>query len=497
VTGSSLLLLGIDLGTSSLKVVLVDSAGAVRASAARAYPIDTPHPGWAEQDPQTWIDAADECIRACLSEAGVPRGSVAGLGLSGQMHTLVCLDRSGRPVRPAILWADQRSAPQVEQVTNLLGREKLKAWTGNPLAAGFMLASWLWLRAEKPETAGKTCTLLLPKDYLRYRLTGEPGSEPSDASSTLLFDPYHQDWSAEILHALEIDRALLPSLHPSAAVAGGLSAEAASRCELRPGLPVVFGGGDQAMQAVGNGIIAPGQLSATIGTGGQLFAPLAEPVPDPGLRVHLFCHALPRTWHLLAAVLSAGLCLRWLRDQVFGGGDFQAIADAAAQVPAGAEGLFFLPYLAGERTPYMDPNLRGAFLGLGLRHGQAHLARAVMEGVAFSLRQGLDLIGELAAPVERLVASGGGSGHPLWLQLMADIFDRPIWQTRTREAAAVGAALLAGVGAGIYADIPAACKETVRWYPEPVLPDPHRAELYSRKYAEFRRLTPALREWLR
>ena len=425
------LLMGLDLGTSSLKAVLIDSAGAVRASTARPYPIDTPHPGWAEQDPQTWVDAAAECVRACLDHAQVQTDRVAGLGISGQMHTLVCLERNGRPIRPAILWADQRSAPQVERTTDLLGKEKLKIWTGNPLAAGFMLASWLWLRTEEPGTAEKTRTLLLPKDYLRFRLTGEMGSEPSDASSTLLFDPYRQEWSPEILQSLEIDPALLPGIHPSAAVAGGLSAEAASRCGLRSGLPVVFGGGDQSMQAVGNGIIAPGQVSATIGTGGQLFAALAKPIPDPELRVHLFCHALPRTWHLLAAILSAGLCLRWLRDQIFGGGDFQAMADAASQVQAGAEGLFFLPYLAGERTPYMDPDLRGAFLGLGLHHSQAHLTRAAMEGVVYALRQGLDLIGELVVPApERIIASGGGSGHPLWLQLMADIFDRPIWQTR-------------------------------------------------------------------
>jgi len=491
---TSTLLMGVDLGTSSTKTVLIDrTSGRVLALAAREYPVDTPRPGWAEQDPEAWLDAATETMAEALELAHVAPEEVAGIGLSGQMHGTVCLGRNGHALRPAIIWADQRSGDQVAWVYRELGEEQLGAWTGNPLATGFMLASWLWLRDEMPEVARATARLLLPKDYLRYRLTGELGSEPSDGSSTLLFDTAGRKWSAPLQEALGIDPALLPPVRESAEVAGGLRTEIAALTGLRAGTPVVFGGSDQALQALGHGVVEPGIVSCTIGTGGQLFAPAPAPVYDPQLRLHLFCHALPDRWHLEAAILAAGLSLRWLRDNVLEGWSYASLADAADRVPPGSERLFFLPHLAGERTPHMDPQATGAFVGLTLRHKREHMARAVMEGVVFALRQGLELmLSKVGVPVERIVASGGATAHPLWLQLQADIFNRPIYRTATIEASAVGAALLAGVGAGIYPNALEACRRTVAWRDEVIEPHPENVVRYEEAYGTFCRLYPAL-----
>ncbi len=484
-------LIGIDIGTSSAKAVVIDPSGRLLGWAGQEYPILTPRPGWAEQDPGEWLRAALACVRLAVQKAGVDPRGVAGIGLTGQMHSLVCLDERGEPLRPAILWADQRSADQVKALTARLGREHLAEWTGNPLAAGFMLASWCWLQENEPQTAARARWLMLPKDYVRFRLTGVMGSEPSDASSTSLFDPHQVQWSAPVLEAVGLRAegsatppanppvCSLPRIFPSASVAGGLLPEMAERCGLPAGVPVVHGGSDVTCQALAQGIREPGTVSCTIGTGGQLFAPLQTPRHDPDLRLHLFCHCLPDTWHQEAAILSAGLALRWLRDQVFPGQDYAALAGSAAGVEAGLDGLFFLPYLAGERTPYMDPTLQAAFLGLGLRHGQAHMVRAVMEGVVFALRQGLELMESLGTPVERLVASGGGTRHPLWLSLQADIFNRPIWVSNAEEATARGAAMLAGLGVGLPVDPPAEIA------PPAALPNPERARRYAEAYEKY------------
>ena len=495
------ILMGIDLGTSSLKTILIDPSGNLLGSAAAEYPVVTPHPGWAEQNPDDWYQAAVKTIRQAVGQAGISGGDIAGIGLSGQMHGLVCADREGRALRPAIIWADQRSKDQVEKVYDLIGREQLAIWTENPLAAGFMLPSWLWVRDHEPETARKTPHLLLPKDYLRLLLTGEYLAEPSDASSTALFTPSQREWTSPLLEALQIDPSLLPPLRSSEQVAGGLSAAVAQAAGLKAGTPVIVGGSDQACQAVGHGVIDPGKVSCTIGTGGQLFAPLAEPVFDPKLRLHLFCHVLPDRWHLEAAILSAGLSLRWLRDQLMTGKNYQELADLAAQAPPGAEGLFFLPYLAGERTPHMDPTARGAFIGLTLRHSQAHLVRAVMEGVVFALRQGLDLMVSLGAPLEEIIASGGGTRHPLWLQLQANIFNRPVKTSRGAtagqvEAAALGAAILAGTGSGVYPDLRTGMHQVVHPESETVDPEPDLAAFYQERYEQFVRIYPELKSSL-
>ncbi len=478
-------LLGIDIGTSSAKAVLVDRDGKLLAWAAREYRMLAPRPGWAEQDPGEWLAAAVECARQVMQASGADPRSVSGIGLAGQMHSLVCVSERGEPLRPAILWADQRSAAQVRALSAGMGRQNLAEWTGNPLATGFMLASWAWLRENEPLRAEATRWLMLPKDYTRYKLTGVIGAEPSDASSTLLFDPHRKQWSAPVLARVGLTPERLPVIFPSAQAAGGLLPEIARACGLLAGTPVVLGGSDVSTQALAQGIVEPGTVSCTIGTGGQLFAPLSAPLHDPQLRLHLFCHCLPETWHQEAAILSAGLALRWLRDQVFPGSDYTQLADAARSAAAALDGLFFLPFLTGERTPYMDSALRAGFLGLGLHHGQANLVRAVMEGVVFALRQGLERMQALGTPVQRLVASGGGAKHPLWLQLQADIFNRPIFVSTAEEATPRGAALLAGMGTGVYASASEAIRAAVR-EPQPgALPDPDRAWNYNAAYRSY------------
>jgi xylulokinase len=485
-------LIGIDIGTSGAKAVVMDSGGRLLGFAGREYPILTPRAGWAEQDPEAWVSAALACVRESLDQSGIDPRQVAGVGLAGQMHSLVCLGADDRPLRPAILWADQRSAWQVRVLEENIGRTNLAAWTGNPLAAGFMLASWAWLLEHEEGIADRTRWLLLPKDYTRFRLTGQIGTEPSDASSTLLFDPHERAWSAQMLSSIGLRPDRLPPVFPSANMAGALLPEIARACGLLAGTPVIFGGSDVSLQALSQGILAPGTVSCTIGTGGQLFAPLRSPIHDPELRLHLFCHCVPDTWHQEAAILTAGLCLRWLRDQVLPGSNYMSLADAAQSVEAGLDGVFFFPFLAGERTPYMNANLRAAFIGLALRHGQAHMVRAVMEGVVFALRQGLDLMQSLGTPVDRLVATGGATSHPLWLQLQADIFNQPVFvspnpagKARAGADTARGAALLAGIGTGVYDDASAVVERAV---PQPVSgaePNPKRAELYEVTYRQY------------
>jgi xylulokinase len=489
-------LAGIDIGTSGAKSVLIDQDGKLLAWAGQEYSLDAPQPDWAEQNPQVWLDAAQNTLRQCLQESGLAPNQVAAIGLTGQMHSLVCLDESGAVIRPAIIWADRRSRRQVQALTTRFGQQNLAAWTGNPLATGFMLASWAWLCQEEPQTAARTRWLVLPKDEVRYRLTGQLGSEPSDASSTLLFDPHQRTWSQPVLDRVGLRLDQLPGVHESAEVAGGLLPDFARACGLLSGTPVVYGCSDQAAQALSQGVIRPGLVSCTIGTGGQVFAPAGEPVHDPHLRLHLFCHALPGVWHLESAILSAGLALRWLRDQVWPGSNYNDLADAASKVDAAIDELFFLPYLAGERTPHMDSSVRAAFAGLSLQHNRAHMVRAAMEGVVFALKQGLDLMLDLGVPLERLVVSGGGTRHPLWLQLQADIFGMPVYPSQAAEATGRGAALLAGIGAGIFKDAQDAVTRTVQPGQAATLPRPEMVERYAKAFEHFCTLYPALKNSL-
>ena len=486
------LLIGIDLGTSSLKTLVIVTNGKVRGEAAREYPIRIPSPGTAEQDPQDWYAAAVQTVREAVSASGLSPDRIEGVGLSGQMHGLVCLDASGEPLRPAVIWADQRSADQVRMVYDKVGTEQLGAWTGNPLATGFMLASWLWIVENEPAVAKKTRWLLLPKDYLRYRLTGEIGCEPSDASSTSMFDITKLEWCRPLLEKLNIDPNLLPPIHASKAAAGGLIPSAAADTGLSAGTPVVFGGADQAMAALGRGVVAPGLLSCAISTGGQLVTLVEAPLFDPQLRVHCMAHALPGMWYLMAATLSAGLSLRWLRDNVALGSSYQELADMAAECE-GSAGLLFLPHLIGERTPYMDPSSRAAFYGLTAGHHLKHMVRAVMEGVIYSLRLGIEVIEEVGAPVDRVLTSGGGTRHPLWLSLMADIFNCPIEVAEVPDASALGAALLAGLGLGVFPDATEISKLMLSASTQHIQPDPARVEKYNNDYTKFKALYPALK----
>lgn len=482
-------LLGIDIGTSGLKCVVIDEAGQLRASASREYMPDLPRPGWAEQDPDVWLRAAISAVREVIEISGVDRNSIAGLGFSGHMHSSVFLDRDRRVIRPTILWLDTRSAPHVVALNRTIGRSQLATWIGNPVMPGFMLSSLLWLKEEEPETWDRLVHVMLAKDYVRLRLTGEIATDYSDASSTALLDVRRRVWCAELLQTVHIPIDLLPPLRPSSEIVGRLLPDMAGAMNLTSGLPVICGAGDQEAQAAGNGIIRSGLLSSTIGTGGQLFTPIDQYRSDPQLRIHTFCHAIPELWHWQAATLTAGASLRWLRDEVLGGRySYQELADAAANIKPGAEGLLFYPYLAGERTPHMNPNLRGSFVGLSLRHTWKHMTRAVMEGVVFSLFDGLELMRDLGANFDQVIASGGSTKHPLWLQLQADVFDVPVRTTQTSEAAAFGAALLAGVGAGVFEDVVQACARCVKWSEEVYQPRAEMTELYREQVKRWRGL---------
>ncbi len=486
-------LLGIDIGTSNTKTVIIDDGGLLVTWVNKEYPISSPRQDWAEQDPEIWLDAVIQTIRVAISDSWIDPRQVAGIGLAGQMHGLVCLDGKGDVLRPAIIWADRRSKDQVKRIEQILGRDRQADWLGNPLATGFMLPSWLWLTENEPETAMKTRHLLLPKDYIRYRLTGTIGAEPGDGSSTLLFDPHHRNWCQPLLEMINLPDEYLPPISESKDIAGGLLPEMAKLCGLMEGTPVIFGSSDVSLQALGQGVIEPGQVSCTIGTGGQLFAPLSQPVHDPNLRMHLFCHALPERWHLETAILSAGLALNWLKNQLWPDQSYAFLADAALTVEAAAQGLFFLPYLVGERTPVMDPSIRAAFVGLGLEHGRAHLVRAVMEGVVFALRQGLELIKEAGVVPDMIIATGASIKHPLWLQLQADIFNLPVQPGNTEQATGYGAAILAGIGTGVFKDTSIVTDRQYSGTGILVRPRPDYVDMYDRAYENYRAIYPAIK----
>ena len=488
------LLIGIDLGTTSIKCLVLDSFGEQVFFKAAEYETFSPQPGYAEQDPETWFAVTCCLLKEAVQVLGENTKNLVGMSFSGQMHGLVLLDQAGQVLRPAIIWADQRSTKQVKAIHNVLTEKEIGELTGNPVAAGFMLPSLLWVRENEAGIFHSARQALLPKDYLRFRFGGVYQTEASDASSTSLFNPARQDWSRELLDRFGFSHNLFPEVTSSYAPAGKIKQEAARACGLPEGLPLFSGASDQVCQALGNGIIQEGLLSSTIGTGGQLFSPVNRPDYDEKLRLHLFCHALPDHWHYESAILSAGLSLKWLRDQVMASLSYQEMADMALEVPAGSEGLLFLPYLLGERTPWMDPYASGGFIGLTTRHGKAHMIRAVMEGVVFALRQGLEIIEGKGVVPEKVIVSGGAVRHKLWLQLQADIFNKAVCRSETTEAAAGGAAMLAGVGAGVFTDIPQACSRLVRFSTEMTYPDPHRAAVYEGLYKVFTELYPSLNQ---
>jgi xylulokinase len=480
-------LIGLDVGTSGARALAVSESGEVIAAAAQEYPLITPRPGWTEQNPEDWWQAS----RKVLAEvAGAVQGDVAGIGLTGQMHGAVFLDANDRVIRPALLWNDQRTAAQCTEITERVGRERLLAIAGNPALTGFQAPKLLWLREVEPVNYGRIAHVLLPKDFIRLRLAGEYATDASDASGTLLLDLRRRAWSAEILDALELPREWLPAVHEGPEEAGRLVADVATELGLPAGIPIAAGGGDNAAAAVGCGIVEEGLASSSIGTSGVLFAYTPQFTPDPSGRLHAFCHAVPGAYHLMGVTLSAGGSLKWWRHVLGEQHEYDALIELAGSAPVGSEGLLFLPYLSGERTPHLDPSARGAFFGLTARHGLNHLTRAVMEGVTYSLADCLQLMADLGVTVNQVRAIGGGARSQLWRQIQADVFGMPVQRTTVDEGPAYGAALLAGVTAGNFKSVNEACS-VVRLRPDVAEPNRENAELYSRYLKVYRDLYPA------
>jgi xylulokinase len=484
--------LGIDASTTATKAVLVDEAGAVAGIGSTEYGFEVPRPGWSEQDPGLWSQGATDAIRSVLASAGVHGDDVAAIGLTGQMHGLVLLDAGNRVLRPAILWNDQRTGAACDAIRAAVGTERLLQITGNDAVNGLTAPKLVWVRDEEPDVWAQVAHVLLPKDYVRLALTGQHALDKADGAGTLLFDLAARDWSPEVLDALGIPPEWLPPTFEGPAVTGEISAEAAAATGLRAGTPVIAGGGDQAANAVGVGAIAPGTVALSLGTSGVIFAATTEPLFDPAGRVHAFCHALPGRWHLMSVMLSAAGSLRWLRDAIAPDVPFPELVEPAADIPAGSGGLWFLPYLSGERSPHPDPDARGAFVGLTLAHDRRHMVRSVLEGVAYGLRDGLDLMVAAGMPRPSQVhASGGGLASPTWRQILADVLEAEISTVGTTEGAAYGAALLAAPAAGWFQTVDEAVASFVHTAPA-ASPGPH-AAAYRAGHETYRELYPALR----
>jgi xylulokinase len=499
--------LGIDIGTSGTKALAIDETGAIRASASAEYPCDHPRPGWSEQDPDLWWSATIATVRDVLSKASLKPADVVGVGLSGQMHGSVFLDADGHVIRPALLWNDQRTAAECAEIEQRAGgREALIRLVGNPALTGFTAPKLLWLRNREPQHWDRVRQVLLPKDYIRYRLTGQYATEVSDASGTLLLDVAHRRWSRELLEKLDLDPALLPPCYESPEVSANVSAIGSEATGLARGTPVVGGGGDQPAGAVGNGIVRPGAVSATMGTSGVVFAHTDEPGFDPLGRLQRGCHAVPGAWHAMGVVLAAGGSFQWFRNEMSdleveaskarGIDPYYLLTDEAALAGPGAEGLFFLPYLTGERTPHFDPDAKGAWVGLTVRHGRPHLIRSILEGATFAMRDSLELIREMGASITQVRLSGGGGRNPLWRQIQADIYGQDVHTINATEGPAFGVALLAQVGTGGFSSVPEACDATIKVV-ETTSVDPKAKVYYDRAYAIYRQLYQDLRETFR
>jgi xylulokinase len=494
-------LMGIDVGTTGTKTLLIDDTGKVLASATSEYPMYTPRPLWAEQDPEDWWRAAVYSTRQVLKESGIDASEIAGIGLTGQMHGMVMLDAAGQVLRPCIMWNDQRTATQCEWIMNTVGRQRFLDLTLNRALPGFTAPKIIWTRENEPAVYAQAAKVLLPKDYIRYRLTGVYATEVSDASGTVLLDVRHRRWSEEVLSELGIPRDWMPECVESIVVTGEITAEVAEMTGLKKGTPVVGGGGDQAASAVGTGIVEPGLVSVTMGTSGVVFAYTETPSRDAEGRLHTFCHAVPDKWHVMGVTLSAGGSFRWFRDTL-GAAEkniaalshvdpYVILTSEAQQAPAGSEGLLFLPYLTGERTPYADPDARGAFVGLTLRHDKRHMVRSVLEGVAYSLRDCIELFRDMAIPIQQVRAVGGGARSDVWRQIMADVFGTELVTINVTDSTAYGAALLAGVGSNVYASVPEACATSIR-ITDRIEPIAANLTVYNEYYPVYQTLYHAL-----
>lgn len=496
--------LGIDVGTSGTKTLAMREDGRIVSSATVEYPLYSPKPGWSEQDPEDWWQATLKSVRQVLRDGKIKPGNISGIGLSGQMHGSVFLDRDHQVIRPALLWNDQRTAAECDEIeAKAGGRKKLIRMVANPALTGFTAPKILWLRNHEKRNYARTKQVLLPKDYVRFRLTGEFATEVSDASGTLLLDVKRRRWCKPLLDKLEIDRDLLPKVYESEEVSGELSAIAAKQLGLAAGVPVVGGGGDQAAGAIGNGIVRRGAISATMGTSGVVFAHSDEVQTDPEGRVHTFCHAVRDKWHVMGVVLSAGGSFQWYRNQL-GEAEIRAakrkkvdpyelLTEQAAAAPPGCEGLYFLPYLTGERTPHADPHARGAWIGLSLRHGRPHLIRSVMEGATYAMRDCLEIIKGMKIPVREIRLSGGGARSKFWRQMQADIYGQKVVTINAEEGPAYGVALLAAAGTGAYKDVVEACGAAIR-VNSSTAPVTKSKAIYNRAYPLYGRLYQSLKD---
>ena len=490
--------LGIDVGTSGTRALVIDELGRIVASATEEHrPFASPQIGWAEQDPDDWWRACRVAVRKALSQGDLSADQINCVGFSGQMHGAVLLDEQARVIRPALIWCDVRTGKQSREITAQIGAERLIRLTCNPALTNFTLTKLLWVRENQPENWQKVRSVMLPKDYVRLQMTGELATDVADASGTLMLDVAHRRWSKEVLDAVGISESLLPRLYESPDVCGEISAAGAAATGLRAGTPVVAGAGDQAAGSMGMGVVTPGTVSATIGTSGVVLAATDSPALDPEGRLHTFCHAVPGRWLVMGVTQAAGLSLRWFRDQ-FGirtdhqPESYEQLTTEAAKAPPGCDGLLFTPYLMGERTPYLDPTARGMLVGLTASHTRAHVIRAILEGVAFSLRDTFTIFPEIKVPVKTIRLGGGGARSGLWRQIQADIYGHTVEIVEAEEGAAFGAAMLAGVGAKAWPSVDAACAAVVR-VGERVSPNGQDSVVMEKAYAGYRRAYPAMK----
>lgn len=486
--------MGVDVGTGGTRAVIVDAEGKLMGSASSEHaPFRSEHPGWAEQDPEDWWRAALEAIHGALACSPKPDQPIAAIALTGQMHGAVMLDENGAVLRPALIWCDTRTQPECDWLTEKIGYDRLIELTCNPALPNFTLTKLLWVKNHQPQIFAKIRHIMCPKDYVRYRLTGEFAIDVQEASGTLLLDVAHRRWSSEVAEAAGIPESWLPRVYESPEICARITEKAAGLTGLKAGTPVAAGAGDQGAGAVGMGILQPGSVSATIGTSGVVFAATAEPTKDPKGRLHTFCHAVPGLWHVMGVTQAAGLSLSWLKETFFCGQGYDALNTQAAAVPAGSDGVEWAPYLLGERTPHLDPDVRAAFVGLGAKSTAGHCIRAVLEGVAYSLQDTFTLFHELGIPVSGIRLGGGGARGPLWRRIQAGIYGHPVEVLVAEEGGAFGCALLAGVGAGHWDNLDKACAQALR-VAERVEPEAADLAAYKTGYEKWRKLYPALRE---
>jgi xylulokinase len=486
-------LLGLDIGTGGSRAIVIGETGHIFASATVEHqPFASPQIGWAEQSPADWWRASSAAIRQVLTEDGVSSHDIGAVSFSGQMHGSVLLDEKDEVLRPALLWCDQRTAKQCHEITEKIGGQRLIELISNPAVTGFTLPKLLWVRENEPQIWSRVRSVLLPKDYVRFRLTGEKAVDMADASGTLLLNVRERAWSKEVLDELGIDASLLPPLYESTEIVGKISRAGAEATGLKEGTPVGAGAGDNAAGAIGMGIVAPGTVSVTIGTSGVVFVVTDKPTIDLKGRIHSLCHAIPNRWHMTGVTLAAGQSLKWFRDTLGAGKSYDELTNAAAAVPAGSDGAIWLPYLMGERTPHPDPHARAAFVGLTASHTAVHMARAVLEGVAFSLRDSLEIFREIGAPIDTIRVGGGGARSPLWQQIQADVYGHAVETIEADEGAAFGAAILAGVGAGTWGSVNEACSAVIRVAGR-TEPDAKNVEVLERNYQAYTQLYTALR----